>query len=126
MSTLKLVTTIYPSPGQVLSAETLEDGTINIYTQDEPKEPKHRHVKGRPEKVLPGMLRLTDELEWVPDDGLPGLAFVALDSRFPMHWVASCPVDNDDCPSTIASHYNLKKHSCSNGRPLLLSKPEKE
>lgn len=84
----------------------------------------HRHKKGRPLDIegVRSLLRLTDEHEWVPDDGEPGLAFIGLFPRgvciLPVHWYFDCGWHTHECPQEMAARRNCELHGASNGRPM--------
>lgn len=81
---------------------------------------KHQKL-GRPPNDAQDCERWTGT-EWVPDDGQLGLAFSYRDSKlFPYALAGYCECLGYDvnCPRSVASHRNVERWRCSNGKFFL-------
>lgn len=92
----------------------------------------HQHAKGRPYENLLGLERLTDEGEWIADDGQEGVAFSGYTesrcrtAKTPYAFAAKCPCDSsrdhnvrEACPFRKAMDRTSKKHGVANGRRFI-------
>jgi len=78
-----------------------------------------RHLQGRPEPGATEVLKLTDEDQWVPDDGKVGRAFSGQHRGFPIAWGSDCQCRFDErktCPMELAMNKTSSRWSCANGR----------
>ena len=89
------------------------------------------HPKGRPPEGAYKVERLTDDLEWIPDDGQPGIAFSGMDDKFPYNWSSyghcNCDMTRfyQECPRQISSYHTAKRFGCSNGGEMVIPNESK-